>query len=340
MLDRRAYLQWLASMNVAPIAWAQGVDSARRTASVWPTEPVSLIVPFPAGGASAILAKQLAQSFERSTRQPLRLMYQGGSGGVQGANFAAKAAANGKSLLIGGSYLSVARALAVNDDFDLIEDLRALAMVATVPQVIVVNPLRMRSRTVMEWLSDLSRKPARYRMATAGVGSSSHISSEILKHQEALQFDFVHFRGAGPALQDLQTGSVDMMIDGLVSCLPHIRSGRLKPLMVTGLQRVNVLPNVPCAQEMGVHALDSVTWYGLFAPRQLPDATSLAMVDVFQRMGRDPVMVSNLESMGIQWGDLYGDAFDAMVKQETMQWAQRVKSMGLKNIFLKNSEEG
>lgn len=340
MLDRRAYLQWLASMNVAPIAWAQGVDSARRTASVWPTEPVSLIVPFPAGGASAILAKQLAQSFERSTRQPLRLMYQGGSGGVQGANFAAKAAANGKSLLIGGSYLSVARALAVNDDFDLIEDLRALAMVAAVPQVIVVNPLRMRSRTVMEWLSDLSRKPARYRMATAGVGSSSHISSEILKHQEALQFDFVHFRGAGPALQDLQTGSVDMMIDGLVSCLPHIRSGRLKPLMVTGLQRVNVLPNVPCAQEMGVHALDGVTWYGLFAPRQLPDVTSLAMVDVFQRMGRDPVMVSNLESMGIQWGDLYGDAFDAMVKQETMQWAQRVKSMGLKNIFLKNSEEG
>lgn len=339
MLDRRAYLQCLATLAAMPPVWAQNANGAKSSLNAWPNKPVNLIVPFPAGGSSAILAKQLAQSFERKTLQPLRLIYQGGAGGMQGANFASKSAANGQNLLLGGSYLAVARALINNDEFDFIDDLRPLAMVAAVQQVILVNPARMRSRTAMELLSDLSRKPARYRMATAGIGSSSHISSEILKHQESLHFEFVHFRGAGPAMQDLLVGSVDMMIDGLVSCLPHIRSGRLKPLMVTGTQRTNVLPDVPCAQELGVHSLERVTWYGLFAPRQLSDAQAATMVEVFERMGSDAGMSSNFEAMGIRWGGVYGEAFTAMVKQDTMQWAQRLKSMGLTNLFYKNSEE-
>ena len=335
-VDRRAILQWLSAMALVSPAAAQ---NHLRRSGLWPQRAVNLIVPFPAGGASAILAKQLSQAFERTTQQALRLLYQGGAGGVQGASFAAKAAANGEHLFIGGSHLAVARALASDDEFDLVEDLRPLALVAQVPQVVVVNPERMRSRTVMEWLSDVSRKSARYRMATAGVGSSSHISAEILKLQASLRFEFVHFRGAGPAVQDLLAGSVDMMIDGLISSLPHIRSGRLKALMLTGRQRVPVLPDVPCAQEMGVQVLDSVIWYGLFAPSRLSDAHALAMQDVLRRIGSDERLRANFAAMGIQWGDLYGDAFTAMVKQETLEWAQKVKSMGLKNLWIKNLEE-
>ena len=149
----------------------------------------------------------------------------------------------------------------------------------------------------------------------------------------------MHFRGAGPALQDLLAGSVDMMVDGLISCLPHVRSGRLKALLVTGRQRVALLPDVPCALEMGVHALDSVTWYGLFAPSQLTDAQAQAMQAVFMQMGRDATLQNNLATMGIHWGDLYGEEFAAMVRQETLQWAQRLKSMGFKQQWLKNTEE-
>ena len=341
LLARRASLQRLAALAAAPTLWAHSASASTpsRAAQRWPQQPVNLIVPFPAGGPTAVLAKQLSQAFQRATQQPLRLLYQGGAGGMQGANFAAKAAADGQNLFIGGSHLAVARALALEEEFDLMEDLRPLAMVAEVPQVLVVNPTRVRARTVMEWLSDLSRKPVRYRMGTAGVGTSSHISSQVLKHQEALRYEFVHFRGAGPALQDLLAGSVDMMIDGLVSSLPHIRSGRLKALMVTGTHRVPVLPDVPCAAEMGVHSLDSITWYGLFAPRQLSDAQALAMQAVFQRMGRDEVLNASFEAMGIRWAGLYGDAFASKVKQETLVWAQRVKSLGLKNIWLKDTEE-
>jgi tripartite-type tricarboxylate transporter receptor subunit TctC len=234
----------------------------------------------------------------------------------------------------------VARALAGDDDFDLVEDLRPLALVARVPLVLLVNPGRMRSRTAMEWLSDLGRKPMYYRMASAGLGSSSHVYAEILRQQEALRFKFVHFRGAGPALQDLLAGSVDMMIDGVVSCLPHVRSGRLKALMVSGNERVASLPDVPCATELGVHAMDRVAWYGLFAPKQLPDSRAAAIVDVLRQLGADPQLKSSLADLGIGWGGLYGEAFESMVKEQTLEWAQRMKALGLQNILQKNPEEG
>ena len=337
MLRRREYLQCLATMLVAAPAYAQSMKVQRRES--WPTQSVNLIVPFPAGGSSAILAKQLSQAFERATQQPLRLQYLGGGGGLQGANFAAKAVADGQNLFIGGSHLAMARALMPDGEFDLIEDLRPLALVAKIPQVVVVNPLRIRARTAMEWLAELSRKPKRYRMATAGVGSSSHISAEILKHQEVLIFDFVHFRGAGPALQDLLAGSVDMMIDGLISCLPYIRSGQLRPLIVTGTERVSVLPDVPCAHELGVDALNRVMWYGLFAPSQLPEGQSKAIQQVFQRLENDQALQANFESLGIRWGGVYGEAFEAQVQQETLSWAQHLKEIGLQKQWGQKPEE-
>lgn len=340
MLERRAYLQWIAALAVASPVWAQ-TKVGQRSGVTWPTEPVHLVVPFPAGGSSAILGKLLSRSFERTTGQPLRLQYLGGAGGLQGASFAAKAEVNGQHLFIGGSHLAAARALVEDDDFDLIEDLRPLVKVADVPQVLVVNPARLRSRTIMEWLVDMSRKSKQYRMGTAGVGSSSHIAAEIVRFQEDLRFEFVHFRGSGPALQDLLNGTVDTMIDGLISCLPHIRSGRLKALLVTGSERVSVLPDVPCAQEMGVHALqDCGTWHGMFAPSQLSSARAQAVEQVFRRVGADAQLQADLAALGIAWSGVYGDAFASFVQQDTSDWAQRLKGMGIGNFLQRDRAEG
>ncbi|MGN1056027.1 MAG: Bug family tripartite tricarboxylate transporter substrate binding protein [Comamonas sp.] len=338
-LDRRRLLAALGWLGAAPWTGAWAANSPGQRGKKWPAQSVNLIVPFPAGGTSAVLGKQLVQPFQHVTQQNLRLQYQGGAGGIQGASYAASMAADGQNLLIGGSYLAISRALAPDAEFDWMQDLRPLALIAHVPQVVLVNPARMRSRTAMEWLSDLGRKPARFRMATAGSGSSSHISSEILRHQENLQYETVHFRGSGPALHDLLSGSVDMMIDGLVSCLPHVRSGRLKALAVSGEQRIPVLPDVPSAKELGIHALDRVTWYGLFAPIGLPDRQAVAIVEVLKRLGDDPQLLANFEALGIQWGNLYGDGFTDMVKAETLSWAQRLKHMGATSLMQKTAEE-
>ena len=337
-LSRRTCLHWLAGVGAVAPNLAQ-IAVAQPRKGGWPSQTVNLIVPFPAGGPSAILGKYLAQAFERTTQQNLRLVHQGGAGGFQGANFAAKAPADGQNLFIGSSHLAIARALTSADEFDLIEDLRPLALIADVPQVVVVNPQRIRSRTATEWMAELTRKSVRYRMATAGVGSSSHISAEILKLHDAVRFELVHFRGAGPAVQDLLAGSVDMMMDALVSCLPHIRSGRLKALMVTGSQRSEVLPDVPCAQELGMNDFDRVTWYGLFAPHQLAHKQALVIEGVLRKIGEDEQLNAQLAALGVRWGGVYGDAFAAMVQQDTMAWAQRVKSMGLKPWGVKGSED-
>ena len=330
-------MQWLLSSVLSSSALAQG--SVQRSRSVWPRQPVQMLVPFPAGGPSAILSKHLGKSFERMTSQPMRLNYQSGAGGVAAASVVAKSAADGNMLFMGGSHLATARALFPSDDFDFLEDLRPLALVANIPQVLLVNPSRMRSRTAMEWISDLSRKPVRYRMATSGIGSSSHIYSELLKQHEKLELDFVHFRGSGPALQDLLNGAADTMVDGLISCLPHVRSGRLKALMVSGNQRVPVLPDIPCAHEMGVDIVNSVTWYGIFAPSKLPDTIAVPIIRMFEQLGQDPELHSTFASLGIQWGQLSGNAFADMVKADTLKWAQILKNMNMGKL-LKPSLEG
>lgn len=324
-------------MGFVPSVGAQ--NQAVHARHAWPQQAVRMIVPFPAGGPSAILAKHLAQVFERRTQRPIRLNYQSGGAGMTAAGLVGKSAADGHTLFMGGSHLTTARALFPSAEFDFIEDLRPLALVARIPQVVLVNPSRMRSRTMVEWLSDLSRKPARYRMATAGIGSSSHIYSELLRQQERLEMEFVHFRGSGPALQDLLTGTTDMMIDGLISCLPHVRSGRLKALMVTGSERSTVLPDIPCAHELGVNIVNTITWYGIFAPSKLADQTAATVIRVLEQLGQDDELQSIFASLGIQWGGLYGDAFTNMIKRETLEWAQILKGMGMSKL-LRTTEEG
>lgn len=336
-LGRRAWLQWLAALPLVPGAWAQNKS---RVANKWPQKPVNLVVPFPAGGSSALLAKHLAAAFERQTSQPMRLEYRGGSGGVSGSSYIASAPSDGYHLLIGGSHLVKARAIMPDVEFDVMEDLMPLALLAHVPQLLLVNPAKIRARTVTELLAELRRKPTRYRMASAGVGSSSHIASEVLRRQEELNFEFVHFRGSGPALQDLLTGSVDMMMDGLASALPHVRSRRLKALLVTGPQRLEVLPEVPCAVEMGIQVLESLSWYGLFAPKNLSEQQRLAIVKVVQQLGEDAGLQDAYGAMGIRWVGLGGAAFENMLENEARQWAQRLKLLKLDEAAAAKMAEG
>ena len=337
MIDRRACLQSLTACAVVPSLFSGGASAYARSAV--DAGGVQLIVPFPAGGSSAILSKHVANAYKRHTKQAMRLNYLSGGAGLLAASMAAKSAANGQTLLMGGSHLSTAHALLPDEGLDFVEDLRPLALVARIPQVLMIHPLRIRARTMAEWLAEMSRRPARYRMAAAGAGSSSHIYAQLLKQNKGLTYEFVHFRGAGPALQDLLSGTADMMMDGLIAGLPHLRSGKLKALMVTGKERSAVLPDVPCAHELGLEVLDTVTWYGVFAPAKLPDRTAASLMRVLQQLGQDEALMATFQGLGIRWGDLYGEDFAHMVMQETTQWAQTLKINGMTQLMLKNPVE-
>lgn len=325
------------SSPATPATSATPARSAAKPAASTGTG-LRLVVPFPAGGASAVLAKVVAGAYQRRYGQPLPLDYREGMGGLKGAAFAATQPANGKHWFMGGSHLVTARALSPSASFDLQRDLRPVALVAYLPQVLLVNPQRLRVRTAQEWLLEVGRKPPRYRMASAGVGSSSHLGAEILRQQLQLSWDYVHFRGSGPGLQGVLSGAVDMMVDALPSCLPHIRNGRLDPVMVTGTQRVAVLPEVPCAQELGWPGLEDDNWYALFVPRRTSDAVVRQLQGQLQQLLDDPVLQVELSDLGVRPGQLYGDALDAWVRSDAARWAQRIPALGLPPMVWKDQE--
>lgn len=328
-VDRRQALQWFGALGLPGVLGPSQAQSPVRRKPLWPTEEVELVVPYPAGGATAVLAKLVAKAITKQTGMLMRLEYRGGGAGKQGGAYAANAQADGHHLLMGDTSLCISRALLPDRDFDVFNDLQSLALVAVIPQVVVVNSQRLRVRHTGELLAELARKPARYRMASSGPGSLSYIGAHMLAQQSNARFNFVNYRGAGPALQDLLVGNVDVMIDSLASTLPHIQSGRLKAMFVSGSQRMPVLPELPCAAEVGLPGFQLYGWYGLFAPENTPAPISAEIVRAMRQVGQDPELLQAYKAMGIDWGARYGDDFESFVHDETRLWAQRIKAMGL-----------
>ncbi|MBP8139000.1 MAG: tripartite tricarboxylate transporter substrate binding protein, partial [Alicycliphilus sp.] len=240
-------------------AWAQG-------ASAWPAKPVNLIVPFPAGGGTDAFARPLAAQFAKSTGKTLVIDNRGGAGGTVGASAAAKAPADGYNLFMGGVHHVIAPSMYPRLDYDIEKDFVPLALLAKVPQVLVVNPRNVTAGNFKQFMDLLKASPGKLNYASAGAGTSHHLAGELFKLQTGTFITHIPYRGAGPALQDLIAGNVDMLFDGLGSSAAHIKGGRIRALMVSGASRNPAFPDVPCAAELGLPDYTVSTWYGLWAP--------------------------------------------------------------------------
>ncbi|MBP8138911.1 MAG: twin-arginine translocation signal domain-containing protein, partial [Alicycliphilus sp.] len=207
-------------------AWAQG-------ASGWPSKPVNLIVPFPAGGGTDAFARPLAAQFSKSTGKTLVIDNRGGAGGTVGASAAAKAPADGYNLFMGGVHHVIAPSMYPRLDYDIEKDFIPLALLAKVPQVLVVNPRNVTVSDFRQFMELVKANPAKLNYASAGAGTSHHLAGELFKLQTGTFITHIPYRGAGPALQDLIAGNVDMLFDGLGSSAAHIKGGRIRALMVS-----------------------------------------------------------------------------------------------------------
>ena len=205
--------------------------------SGWPNKPVTLIVPFPAGGGTDAFARPLSAQFAKQAGKPLIIDNRGGAGGTLGASIAAKATADGYTLFMGAVHHSIAPSMYPKLDYNIETDFIPLALMANVPQVLVVNPKRVEANTVKEFIEFLRKNPAKLNYGSAGAGTSHHLAGELFKIQTKTFITHIPYRGAGPALQDLIAGNVDMMFDGLGSSASHIKGGRIKALMVSGNKR-------------------------------------------------------------------------------------------------------
>lgn len=304
-------------------AWAQG-------ASTWPSKPVTLIVPFPAGGGTDAFARPLAAQFSKSTGKTLVIDNRGGAGGTVGASVAAKAPADGYNLFMGGVHHVIAPSMYPKLDYDLEKDFVPLALVANVPQVLVVNPRNVTATNMKQFMDFVKANPAKLNYASAGSGTSHHLAGELFKLQTGTFITHIPYRGAGPALQDLIGGNVDMLFDGLGSSASHIKGGRIKALMVSGSKRNPAFPDVPCAAEVGLPDYTVSTWYGLWAPKGTPADLQARIVEEIRKLGQAEELKAIWAGNGAEFGTLSQADFAKMVSSEIKRWAQVVKASGAK----------
>jgi tripartite-type tricarboxylate transporter receptor subunit TctC len=324
-LKRRDLMLGAAAAGLGMAAgpsWAQ--------AAPWPSKIVNLVVPFPAGGGTDAFARPLAAQFSKSTGKTLVIDNRGGAGGTVGASFAAKAAPDGYTLFMGGAHHVIAPSMYPKLDYDLEKDFVPLFLLASVPQVVVVNPRNIQATNMRQFLDVLKANPAKLNYGSAGSGTSHHLAGELFKLQTNTFITHIPYRGAGPALQDLIAGNVDMMFDGLGSSSAHIKSGRIKALMVSGAKRNPAFPDVPCAAEVGLPDYTVTTWYGLWAPKNTPADVQARIVEEMKRLGAADELKAVWASNGADYGGLTQPQFASMVSSEVKRWATVVKASGAK----------
>jgi len=329
MRSRRALLQLLGK-GTAGAASLGLLSLTAQAQSAWPAKPVNVIVPFPAGGGTDAFARPLSGQFAKLTGKQLIIDNRGGAGGTLGASIAAKAAPDGYNLFMGAVHHTIAPSMYPKLDYDLEKDFVPLALLANVPQVLVVNPKNMPFADFKGFIDTVRKTPGKYNYGSAGAGTSHHLAGELFKQQSKTFITHIPYRGAGPALQDLIAGSVDMMFDGLGSSASHIKGGRIKALMVSGSKRNPAFPDVPSAAEVGLPDYTVTTWYGMWAPKGMPVDIQARVVEELRRAAATDELKAIWASNGAEFGNLSPQQFGTFVSGEVKRWSAVVKASGAK----------
>ena len=301
-----------------------------RAQAAWPGKPVTVVVPFPPGGGTDAFARPLFAAMTRNLSRQFVIDNKGGAGGTLGAGIAAKAAPDGYTYFMGAVHHAIAPSMYPKLDYNIETDFVPVGLVSSVPQVIVVNPAKVQATTLPQLLEHLRKNPGRLNYASAGNGTSHHLAGELFKLQTRTFITHIPYRGAGPALQDLIAGQVDLMFDGLGSSATHIKSGRLRAIAVAGDRRAPGFPDVPTAAEAGVPTYKVATWYGIWAPKGSPrEATTAMQAEMRKALNADDLKAT-WTGLGTDTPNLWGEDFGRFVSSEIKRWADVVKGSGAK----------
>jgi len=309
--------------------------SGSVTAQSYPSRPVRIVVPFPAGGTTDIVARLIGVELQRTWGQPVVVENRAGAGGSIGADVVAKSPNDGYTLLMGTvGTLSINLALYAQSGNKLpyhpVNDFAPITNVAAVPNVMVV-PTSLPVTNVKEFIALAKSRPGGLNMASSGNGTSIHLTGELFKSLTQTFMVHLPYRGSAPALQDLLAGSTQVMFDNLTSSLPHIRSGKLKALAVTSTVRSPALPNVPTMEEAaGLKGFDATAWFGLLAPAGTPrEIVNKIRNDVAKAL-ESAEMRERFSGQGaLPVGDT-PEQFAAYIRNEIDKWTRVVKFSGAK----------
>ena len=302
---------------------------AMAFAQSWPEKSIRLVVPFPAGGPTDIIARIVGQAMTDALGQPVVIDNRGGAGGVTGTDQVAKSAPDGYTIaLTSAGALSISPSLQ-RMPYNSTRDLVPVTLVAKVPELLVV-PANASSKSLDEFLASAKAKPGSFNYASTGPGGMPHLAAELLKATAKVDMVHVPYSGAAPAVTDLLGARVEMMFADIPVLLPHVQAGKLRALAVGSAERVSMLPDVPTTKEKGLPSVEAENWYGIVAPAGTPKAIIDKMHATITAALRTPEVKQKLEPIGAILVGNTPDQFTAYIQSEEKKWAEVVRVSGAK----------
>lgn len=300
-------------------------------ADPYPTRPVKLIVPFPAGGTTDIFARHIGDKLSKALGHNFVIDNRGGAGGNIGSDAVAKSDPDGYTLVMGtvGTH-AINPSLYTRMPYDVLKDFATVAFVAGVPNIMETNPKNVKATTVQDFIAEAKSASKKFNFASSGNGTSIHLSGEMFKQMTGVEMVHVPYRGSAPAVNDLIAGQVDLMFDNLPSSIEQVRAGNLRAIAVTSAKRTSALPDVPTIAESGIPGFDASSWFGIFAPAKTPKEIVDKLNAEVRKALEDPEVQKRFADIGGEIRMYSPDEFRAFVEAELDKWAKVVKASGAK----------
>lgn len=302
---------------------------AAALAQAYPSRPVTLVVPYPPGGTTDIVARLVAPKIAEHLGQSIVIENKGGAGGTIGAGFVTKSAPDGYTLLLGTPPDQVtAQFLTKQISYDPAKDFAPISLLVRGPNVLVVNP-NVPAKTLAEFVALAKQQPGKLNFASAGKGNTSHLSGELFKVRAGIDITHVPYRGNAPASQDLLAGHVQALFEAPAASLGNIREGRARPLAVTSAQRLKTLPDVPTFAEAGVQGVEVYTWFSILAPAKTPPEIIAKLNTAASAALADAGIRARLEEMSFEVVGGAPDVLGKFITAERVKWEKVITDAGI-----------
>jgi tripartite-type tricarboxylate transporter receptor subunit TctC len=299
----------------------------QAAAQSWPARPIRLVVPLSPGGFADTPARMLAPRLSSALGKQVYVENKPGAGGTIGADSVAKSPPDGYSLLLTGTPHVVAPWLYKNMPYDALGDFAPIALVASGPYILVVNP-QLGVSSVRELIAAAKAQPGKIDYASSGNGSAQHLVSALFASMAGIELNHIPYKGSGPAMQDMVSGQVKVSFAGIPNALSHIKSGRLKALAVSTAKRWPELPEVPTVAESGVPGYEATLWLNLFAPAGTPPDIIKRLVDETAKALQDPELQKSFHNAGVEATFMGPEALATYMRAEYEKWGRVVKQTG------------
>ena len=312
------------------ISWAAALLAAMPAfAQTYPARPIRFIVPFPPGGGNDIVGRIVALKLGERLGQQIVVDNRGGAGGTIGTDLAAKAAPDGYTILINNISLAVNATLMPKLPYDTLRDLAPVSLVGRQPNILVVHP-GIAARSVQELLAMARAKPGAVNYGSGGIGTASHLATELLKLMAHVELVHVPYKGLGPALTDLMGGRLQLVISTMASALPHVRAEKMRPLAVTTASRSPFFPDLPTMDEAGVRGYDFSTWYALLVPRGTPGDIVRRLNTELGHVLQSAFVTEQFAAQGLEPTPSSPAQLAAHLKSEVAKWGTVIRASGAK----------